>query len=172
MKKIVLLGYMGCGKSVVGELLAKQLQITFYDLDNLIENRLQMSVSEIFQKKGEVYFRKLEHTLFQELLHIEENFVLSLGGGTPCYANNHLFLSNKNIESFYLKASIDILYSRLCLERDKRPIIATLMESELKEYIAKHLFERSYFYNQAKHKVLVDDKTPNDIISEILQLLT
>lgn len=171
MKKILIVGYMGSGKSVVGKLLAECLKITFYDLDDLIEKCLGISISEIFRQKGEIYFRKIEHHLFQELIENEETFVLSLGGGTPCYANNHFFLSDKNVHSFYLNASIDVLHSRLFLERKNRPLIANLSDSEFKEYIAKHLFDRSYFYNQAMHKILVKEKTPDIIANEIMQFL-
>lgn len=172
MKKILILGYMGSGKSVIGKLVAERLQIHFYDLDDLIENRQQMSISEIFQQKGEIYFRKVEHQLFSELIQNKETFVLSLGGGTPCYANNHLLLTGENTASVYLNASIETLYSRLISERQNRPLIANLDEEEFKEYIAKHLFDRSYFYNQATFKVLVKDKTPNDLSTEILNVLT
>ncbi len=171
MKKILLLGYMGSGKSVVGNLLAKQLKITFYDLDKLIENHLQMSISEIFKQKGEIYFRKIEHHFFKELINSNENFVLSLGGGTPCYSNNHLLFIGENIVSIYLNASIETLYSRLILESNDRPLIANLSDEEFKEYIAKHLFDRSYFYNQATFKIMVNDKTIQEITNEIKDLL-
>lgn len=172
MRKILMLGYMGSGKSTIGKLVAQRLGISFFDLDILIENRLQMSVSEIFLQKGEIYFRKIEHQLFNELLNDDKTFVLSLGGGTPCYANNHLLLTSSNVVSVYLNASIDTLSSRLFLERSKRPLIASLSEEEFKEYIAKHLFDRSYFYNQSSFKVLVNKKTPEQITGEILGLLT
>lgn len=172
MKKIVLLGYMGSGKSIIGKLLSNRLCIPFYDLDFLIENRCQMTISEIFEKKGEIFFRKLEHELFQEYMEKNETFVLSLGGGTPCYANNHLLFSKFNVSSIYLNASIDTLYSRLNSERQNRPLIAHLKEEEFKEYIAKHLFDRSYFYNQALFKIKVNDKLPDAIVTEILNFLT
>jgi len=171
MKKILVLGYMGSGKSVIGKMLAKRLKIKFYDLDNLIENRLQLSISEIFQRKGEIFFRKIEHQIFQELMTNNEDFILSLGGGTPCYANNHLFLSSENTVSIYLNASIETLFNRLFLERKNRPLIANLGNEDFKEYIAKHLFDRSYFYNQATHKILVNNKTEWKITSEIIDLL-
>lgn len=172
MKKILVLGYMGSGKSIIGNLLAQKLEIPFKDLDQVIENRLEMSVSEIFEVKGEIYFRKIEHQIFNELMQDEESLVLSLGGGTPCYANNHLLLSGENITSVYLNASIATLHTRLISERQNRPLIAHLDDDEFKEYIAKHLFDRSYFYNQATYKILVNSKTPEEITSEIIALLT
>lgn len=162
---------MGSGKSLIGKLLAERLQIKFYDLDHLIEFQMQMSITEIFKMKGEIFFRKIESQLFHELMQSNETFVLSLGGGTPCYANSHLLLSSEYTTSIYLSASIDTLFSRLSSERFKRPLIAKLKDDEFKEYIAKHLFERSYFYNQATLKILSDKKTPDEIVSLAAQLL-
>lgn len=163
---------MGSGKSTVGKLVAERLNIPFYDLDQFIENRLDMSISTIFDDKGEIFFRKVEHQLFHEIMNQKDSFVLSLGGGTPCYANNHLLLSGEMRTSIYLNASIDVLSTRLFPERGKRPLIANLNESEFKEYIAKHLFDRSYFYNQADYKMLVNNKTPEVITDEIINVLT
>lgn len=171
MKKILILGYMGSGKSIIGKLVAERLRISFYDLDVLIENQLQMSINEIFRQKGEIYFRKQEHQIFSQIMEKDQSFVLSLGGGTPCYANNHLLLSGKYTMSVYLNASIAILTSRLSTERGKRPLIANLNDDEFSEYIAKHLFDRSYFYNQATFKVLVNNKTPEQITNEIINAL-
>jgi shikimate kinase len=172
MKKILVLGYMGSGKSLIGKLVAERLKIPFLDLDDLIEDQLKMSISEIFEQKGEIYFRKIEHNLFKEVMASDSTFVLSLGGGTPCYANNHLLLSGNETASIYLNASIPTLSKRLALERIKRPLIANLSDAEFAEYIAKHLFDRSYFYNQAKFKILVNDKTPEQLTIEIVKLLT
>jgi len=172
MKKIVLLGYMGVGKSTVGKELADRLQIPFYDLDDLIEKKVQMAVATIFEQKGEIYFRKLEHTILHEMMAQSDAFVLSLGGGTPCYANNHLVLQQADCFSFYLKASIALLVDRLRDEKNKRPLLAYLDHNEFTEYIAKHLFDRSYFYNQAKFKISIEGKTPQQISTEIEQYLT
>lgn len=171
MKKILLLGYMGSGKSIIGKLVAERLQFPFHDLDQLIENRFQMAISEIFRQKGEIHFRKIEHQIFQEFMSNEESFVLSLGGGTPCYANNHVLLKKPGTTSIYLKASIETLRLRLVGERKNRPLLAQLTDEEVKEYIAKHLFERSYFYLQASIAIIVDDKTPHQISDEILESL-
>ena len=171
MKKILILGYMGSGKTVIGKLVAEHLQIPFYDLDQLIEKRLEMPISEIFLQKGEIYFRKMESQIFNEIMVTDQTFVLSLGGGTPCYANSHLLLSGQNTVSVYLNASIATLSIRLSKERENRPLIANLNEEEFQEYIAKHLFDRSYFYNQASIKVFVNDKNTNQITDEIVSLL-
>lgn len=172
MKKIVLLGYMGCGKSTIAQNLSKITNIPFLDLDKCIEERVNLSINEIFEKHGEVYFRKLEHEMFVELLQSSENTIIGLGGGTPCYANNHELLKGDDVVSVYLKASIDTLYNRLVHNKSKRPLIANMNEEEMKEFIAKHLFDRSYYYNQAKHKVSVDDKSVEETVQDILDILT
>jgi len=171
MRKIVLIGYMGSGKSKIGQLLAKKLDFPFYDLDFLIENELEKSIGEIFSEEGEVFFRKKEHEVFKKVIESNESYVLSTGGGTPCYANNHLFLANEDVVSIYLKASIPVLVSRLKNEIDKRPLLQSLKDEETFEFIAKHLFDRSYFYNQCKYSVLTDDKSPEQIVEEINALL-
>ncbi|UPZ15801.1 shikimate kinase [Flavobacterium humidisoli] len=172
MKKIVLLGYMGCGKSTIAQNLSKITNIPFLDLDKCIEERVNLSINEIFEKHGEVYFRKLEHEMFVELLQSSDNNIIGLGGGTPCYANNHELLKGDDVVSVYLKASIDTLYNRLVHNKSKRPLIANMNEEEMKEFIAKHLFDRSFYYNQAKHKVSVDDKSVEETVQDILGILT
>ncbi|KAF2326250.1 shikimate kinase [Flavobacterium daemonense] len=171
MKKIVLLGYMGCGKSTIAQNLSKITNIPFLDLDTCIEKRANLSINEIFSKHGEIYFRKLEHEMFLELLNSSENNIIGLGGGTPCYANNHLLLQNDNLVSIYLKASIETLYNRLAQNKSKRPLIANMEEEEMKEFIAKHLFDRSFYYNHAQHKVSVDGKSVEETVDDILKIL-
>ena len=171
MNKIILIGYMGCGKSTIACKLAKRLKITSFDLDELIENEMELSIVEIFSKKGEIYFRKIEHEIFKNSILNDEDFVISIGGGTPCYSNNHLLLNSEKVISIYLQASIDTLYNRLLEEKKQRPVIADIPLNELKEFIAQHLFERSYFYNQATYTVTVDSKSPDEIVNEILSLL-
>lgn len=170
MKKIVLVGYMGSGKSKIGHILAERLTLSFHDLDFLIENELQKSVMEIFSEEGEVFFRRKEHEVFKSMIENEASYVLSTGGGTPCYANNHVYLQNEGVYSIYLKASIPVLMGRLKNEIAKRPLLHNLNDEERLEYIAKHLFDRSYYYNQCKYVVSVDDKSPEEIVAEILRL--
>lgn len=171
MKKIILLGYMGCGKSTIAKLLSEKTGMPYLDLDEIIEEKTDMSIKNLFKEKGEIYFRKLEHEVFHDLMNNSESMILSLGGGTPCYANNHELLKGDNTISIYLKASIDTLYNRLIHDKKNRPLVADKSEAEMKEFIAKHLFDRSFYYNQAQHKVIVDDKTTASIVSEIEKLL-
>jgi shikimate kinase len=130
-----------------------------------------MTINQIFESFGEVYFRKLEHDVFVELLAAPENQIIGLGGGTPCYANNHELLKGEGITSVYLKASVETLFSRLAHNKSKRPIVANKTEDELKEFIAKHLFDRSYYYNQAEYKVSVDNQTIDETVAAIVAVL-
>ena len=171
MKKVVFIGYMGSGKSVIAKQLSKKIGFSAVDLDLFIEKKCQMSISEIFSTHGELYFRKKEHHFFLELITDNKKRIISTGGGTPCYFNNHEWLITDNVVSIYLKASITTLQSRLVQERESRPLIANLDENELKEFIAKHLFERSFYYNKATHCVNVDNKTIEEIVNEVLNLL-
>jgi shikimate kinase len=171
MKKIFLLGYMGCGKSTIAKLLANLTSISYLDLDEIIEKQENSSVKKLFSDKGEIYFRKLERQILASLIHNQDSFVLSLGGGTPCYSNNHEFLNADHVISIYLNASVDTLYERLLFYSEQRPLIADKNPEEMKEFIAKNLFDRSYYYNQAKYKITVEGKSPEEILSEIENLL-
>ncbi|UOK42418.1 MULTISPECIES: shikimate kinase [Flavobacterium] len=171
MKKIVLVGYMGSGKSTVGKLLSEKTEIPFFDLDAIIEEKEQKTISELFSEIGEIRFRKIEHEMLNNFMAAYDHYILSLGGGTPCYANNHLQLQKEGVDSIYLKGSIHELTKRLMPQKKYRPLIAHQSDEELHEFIAKHLFDRSYFYLKSKHVVSVDGKNPEDVVEEIIRLL-
>ncbi len=170
---VVLIGYMGSGKSTIGKELATVLNYSFLDLDDYISDKENTSISELFKTKGEIYFRKKESQYLRELIDSSKGLVLSLGGGTPCYANNSDVLSNNlNVKAFYLKLSIPLLAKRLFNEREKRPLISHLnSEEELLEFIGKHLFERIPYYNQAQYTITTDQKSQKDVLEEILMQL-
>ncbi|MGY5356027.1 shikimate kinase [Wenyingzhuangia sp. IMCC45467] len=168
--KLVLLGYMGCGKSAISNALSKSLNLKRIDLDDYIEARENKSIANIFADKGEIYFRKLETSCLQELLDNKEEFILSLGGGTPCFGNNMEIINQKST-SVYLSANIPTLVERLLPEKTKRPLIARISDDELAEFIGKHLFERRHFYLQAKIAVSVDHKAVQVIADEIVKSL-
>ncbi|NVJ89977.1 MAG: shikimate kinase [Flavobacteriaceae bacterium] len=169
--KIILLGYMGSGKSTIGKLLAKSLQLPFIDLDDYIELHEELTITEIFETKGEIYFRKIESIYLNKVLQKKDSFILSIGGGTPCYGNNISDIKNSEAISIYLQASIPLLVKRLKLNKEKRPLIASFNDEQLIEYIGKHLFERNNFYNKANHIVKTDNKNRQTIIDEIKELL-
>ena len=170
MIKVVLIGYMASGKSTVGKVLAERLGVEFIDLDDYIEAKEKLSITKIFSEKGEIYFRIKETEYLETLLNSDTNIVLSVGGGTPCYANN-IQLITGNSKSFYLNATINTLYNRLKKEQYSRPLIASLKLENLKEFIAKHLFERSSYYNQAQFSISINDKKIDAIVEELMAKL-
>lgn len=163
---IVLLGYMGSGKSTVGKKLAEKLHVDFIDLDEYIEEKEGSSINQLFATKGEIYFRKLENIALKELMNSEDSFVLAVGGGTPCYSNN-IELINESDFSIYLKSSIKELYNRLLKQKDDRPLIKDLPGESLLEFIGKHLFERLPYYEKAKLVISSDGKEVEEIVDEI-----
>ena len=159
LMNIVLLGYMGSGKSAVGGRLANLMGLEFIDLDLLIEQKIGKSISEIFDQKGAVYFRKKETEILKEVLNFKHSAVIALGGGTPVYGDNLKWINDSNsCLSVYLKISVKPLVQRLWTERLKRPLIAGLATpAELEEFIRKHLFERAFVYQQAHCQIDVSD---------------
>ena len=104
---VVLLGYMGSGKSTIGRTLAKKLEFKFLDLDEYIEQNEKVSVAELFNSKGEIYFRSIEAKAVKQLCNDSDSLVLALGGGTPCFGDTMSFLNeHSNVMTVYLKASV------------------------------------------------------------------
>ena len=169
---VVLLGYMASGKSTIGKALAAQLKYEFIDLDAYIENKEDKTVSEIFKSKGEIYFRKQEHVYLKKIIEEKTSIVLALGGGTPCYAGNmDVLLNATNVKSFYLQYGVNELVKRLKAEKETRPLVAELNDEDLQEFVAKHLFERNHYYNQANNVIYSNTKNIDIIIEEINSLL-
>jgi len=162
---------MGCGKSAISRGLSKELLLKNIDLDDYIEEKEQKSISEIFETKGEIYFRKIETNYLKELLDSKEHFILSLGGGTPCFGKNMNLINQKGVP-VYLSANVSTLVKRLLPEKTKRPLIARVPDDGLTEFIGKHLFERNQFYSQAATKVTVDSKSVFEIVKEIATIFT
>ncbi|MDC6466159.1 shikimate kinase [Flavobacteriaceae bacterium] len=174
MNTIFLIGYMGAGKSAIGKSLSKNNGYKFYDLDKYIEEKERRKISEIFNQNNEVYFRKIENSYLKEISLIKENKIISTGGGTPCFQNNFEIIDNlPNSLSVYLKASVETLMARLKDSIEERPLISSLQDPlQLKEFITKHLFERSFYYEKSKFKVKTDDLDINTIVNLIGKLLT
>jgi shikimate kinase len=169
--KIVLLGYMASGKSSIGKRLSKKLSLRFLDLDDYIIDQEKMSISKIFELKGEVYFRLIEHKYLKEILAKDEKIILALGGGTPCYGNNMEEINKDDAISIYLEGGTATMIERLIRKKAKRPLIASLGDDKIPEFVAKHLFERRAFYEQAKIKIKIDNKTKKEVALELEQLL-
>jgi shikimate kinase len=160
---------MGCGKSHISKLLSDKLNLKLIDLDREIIAHQNMPIAEIFAKKGEIFFRKQERAILDEILNSETDCILSVGGGTPAYYDN-ISLINEKSTSVYLRTSVKTLTQRLLKQKQKRPLIANVPDEQLPEFIGQHLFERQQFYSQAQHTVITDHKTPEEICREIAQI--
>ena len=151
MKRIILLGYMGAGKTTVGRELAKRLNMRFYDLDWYIESRFCKKVSQIFEAEGEEGFRKKERNMLHEVAEFED-VVVALGGGAPCFFDNMEYINQiDDTETIYLKGTPEVLYQHLMMAKGKRPLLEGKSPEELKSYIRESLEGREPYYNKAKH---------------------
>ena len=159
---------MGSGKTHWGRLLSAKLQLPFRDLDTLIVEKEQKSIADVFTEKGEEYFRYQEKQTLEELINEEESFVLSCGGGTPCFFNN-IELMLKSGKVLWLNTSIDVLKERLLKERMSRPLIRDINEEELRRYIVRKLSERKLYYEQADAMVNEESITLEELIRSLLQ---
>lgn len=173
MKRVILIGYMGAGKTTIGHQLSKRTGKMFYDLDWYIESRHRMTVSEIFATKGEEGFRKIEQAMLHEVAEFE-NVIISCGGGTPCFFDNMDYL-NQQGETIYLKCTPEVLLKHLRMGKTERPLLKNKTEEELKSFIAEQLEKREPFYTKAKHIVdvtLMDDFDKIQIsVDKILEVI-
>ena len=151
MKSIVLVGYMGSGKTTVGRQLAMALGRTFYDLDWYIEMRYHRTVAQLFEERGEEGFRELERNMLHEAAEFED-IVLSCGGGTPCFFDNIDYICSVS-ESVYLKATPEVLCQHLKMRKVERPLLKGKNEEELLAFIRTSLEQREPFYLKAKHVI-------------------
>jgi shikimate kinase len=155
---------MGSGKTYWGTRISEALKVPFYDLDAVIVNEEGMSVSEIFKVKGEEYFRYKEKQTLEELVAKKESFVLSAGGGTPCFFNNIKFMKRHG-KVIWLNTSTSLLKQRLMKERLLRPLLRDISEAGLHTYIVRKLGERKMYYEQADVTVREDDILLDPLIS-------
>ena len=149
MRRIILIGYMGSGKTTVGKALSKETGMMFYDLDWYIETRMHKTVSEIFAERGEEGFRKIEYNMLHEVAEFED-VIISCGGGAPCFFDNMDYL-NQQGDVVYLKATPETLYNHLLMAKVERPLLKGKSAEELIAYITEHLKERAPYYEKARH---------------------
>lgn len=149
MQRIILIGYMGAGKTTLGRQLAKDTGLMFYDLDWYIQNRMHRTVAQIFEESGEDGFRTIERNMLHEVAEFE-NIVLSCGGGTPCFFDNMDFLNSQG-ETVYLKASPEVLCAHLRMGKGVRPLLLNKTPEEVEAFVREQLKAREPFYMKAKH---------------------
>ena len=162
-ENLVFLGMMGSGKSSIGSIISKKLNIDFIDIDEEIEKNLGMTISKIFEIKGERYFRKIEETITLKILK-KSKMVISLGGGA--------FLNNKikkeildNHISFWLDWDIKSLINRI-KDSKKRPVAFNATTNELANLIKK----RSIVYSKAMYKIDCENLSKNEVVNNILKI--
>ena len=169
---IILLGYMGCGKTKIGKRLSQKLNLNFIDLDHEIELFYSKTIVELFEDLGEVRFREIEREILIKILDNKDRFVLSLGGGTPCYFDNMEIIQKKTNFSFYINLTSKVLAKRLFSRKSARPLISSVVnEKDMLSFINKHLFERNIFYMQAKHIINCNKRDINKICKSIIEVL-
>lgn len=154
MKRIILIGYMGAGKTTVGKALAREMGLDFYDLDWYIEDRFHKKIPEIFAESGEAGFREIEKKMLHEAAEFE-NVIISCGGGTPCFFDNIDYM-NEQGETIYLNASPATLKEHLLMGKSQRPLIQGKTPEELEAYIHESLQARLPYYTKAKHTVNIE----------------
>ena len=154
--KYFIVGYMACGKTRRGRIMATELGIRFIDLDCYISDREHRTIPEIFAAEGEQGFRKLETRYLQEICELYEDFVLSTGGGAPCF-NHNMDYMNAQGQTIFLNTDIDTIVERLIRGKHKRPIVSQLNDEDIREFVCRHLQERLPFYTQAKEVILNQD---------------
>ena len=162
-ENLIFLGMMGSGKSSIGSLVAKKLQLNFIDIDNEIETELGLSIKKIFETKGENYFRKFEEKITLKKLKLKP-VVISLGGGA--FTNRNIRKEViKNHLSFWLNWSNEILVNRIKNSK-KRPLVSNASENEIIDLIKK----RSNIYAKALYKIECDSLTKKEIVEKILNI--
>ncbi|MCC7525437.1 MAG: shikimate kinase [Chitinophagaceae bacterium] len=164
MMKIFLLGFMGTGKTYWGQLWAKQHQLRFFDLDTEIEKHTGLTIPQIFEQHGETYFRQQEQ---EQLLSFanKDQFILSTGGGTPCFYNNMQWMKENGL-TIYLDTPVAILKERLIQEKWHRPLVRNLNEQDIETFIINSLKKRQEYYLQS-HIILSTDTISDTTFDEI-----
>jgi len=162
-KNIVLLGMMGSGKSTIGYLLSKKLDLKFKDIDKIIENETEHKISWIFESKGENYFRKLEEKIILQLLKSDNN-IISLGGGAFINENVRKEVLSKSL-SFWLYWNNSTIIKRISKSK-KRPIAFKANSFEINKLIT----DRSKIYSLANFKINCEKSSKNMIIKKIIDI--
>lgn len=148
MTRIFLIGYMGAGKTTLGKAFSRELGLTFIDLDWYIEERFHKTVQQLFSERGEQGFRELERKMLHEVAEFED-VVISAGGGTPCFFDNMDYM-NACGDTVFLQVEPEVLFRRLKVAKQQRPLLANKSDEELMNFICEALRKRHPFYSQAK----------------------
>ena len=149
MVRIIIVGYMGAGKTTVGKALSKELGIPFYDLDWYIESRRRKTVPQLFAELGEEGFRQIERNMLHEVAEFED-VIISCGGGTPCFFDNMDYM-NQQGQVVYLRCDPEVLHKHLLMGKTERPLLKGKTPEELSAFIREQLEKREPFYTKARY---------------------
>lgn len=169
MTRIILIGYMGAGKTTVGKALARELGLPFYDLDWYIEERFRHTIPQIFAEKGEEGFRRIEQHVLHEVAEFED-LIISSGGGTPCFFDNMEYM-NRQAMTVYLKATPETLFQHLKMGKTERPLLKGKTDEELIDFIRSSLATREPFYSRARYTLDISPLNDYDKIKDTVRLL-
>ncbi len=164
--KIFLIGFMGCGKTHWGKLLSEKLRLPFFDLDEKIVEHEGNEIAQLFAEQGEEYFRMLEKELLHILSESHNGFVMACGGGTPCFFNNIDYMKRQGT-TVWINCSVECLHQRLVKEKEARPLIRSIPDEELKDYIKKKMSHRKIFYQQASVILREDEVSLEKLVDRV-----
>lgn len=164
--KVFFIGFMGSGKTYQGRQLSQKLNISFFDLDEQIVSHEGKSINEIFETKGEEYFRLLEKDILHIIAESHDSFVMACGGGAPCYFNNIEYM-NKTGTTVWFNTPVDILFERLLKEREQRPLLRGLSDNQVRSFIIKKFADRKIYYEQADITIEDEQIQPEKLIEKI-----
>lgn len=165
-KKYFLVGMPGSGKSSIGKLIAKKLELQFIDLDEVIVEFEGQSITEIFKSKGEDYFRELERKCLTNQMKLKRGFVLATGGGAPCFYDN-MNQMNRNGATIFLDVPTDILFNKLSKKGiQKRPLLTNLSREDLYLELKNKLGDRKKFYERSKISIVQKFMDIHQLVNE------
>lgn len=167
MKHIVLVGFMGSGKSTLGRLVGAQLGMPFVDSDTLIEQKIGMTVSQIFEQLGESAFRELEHAFCQDLERLTPS-VIATGGKLVCSVENLALLRNAG-HVIYVNASLQTLTARLKEHKAARPLLAGIPDEALFRFVEDEMTLRKTYYKQAHFILPNESNRPKEAVDKLVK---
>lgn len=159
--KIILIGMPGSGKTTLGEQIADSLSLPFFDLDSIIESKAGKSIKSIFEEEGEEYFRKVESDALKNFLSSHAKFILSSGGGTPCFFDNM-----DSIIDLATTVFIDVPETTLVERLNTTNIVERplLLGEDLSEKIKNTLAKRRAFYEKAHFTITGTNISSSDVM--------
>lgn len=164
--RIILVGFMGVGKTTIGKCLSRQLSCDFVDMDHEIESAFNMSINRFFEEKGEAVFRSVEQKMFRTFLK-QSNVVISTGGGSLC-SDELMQLANKNGLTIHIRKPKKELIRVLNKNKTSRPLLKDKSQKQISEFVSNLYAKRRSFYNQAHH-YFYNNSAPESIVKRILK---